>query len=311
MVPVATPAETVSAIPVNPKVSIGMPVFNGEKFIRKALDALLGQSFTDFELNISDNASTDMTEAICREYAAKDSRIHYVRQTENIGPVENFQYVLNAAVGEYFMWAAADDIWDLNWIEELLPIASRHQCLACGIIQSVNASGEKNRHPANDRKLEYCGYPLIRRMKFYLEPGVLGKGNPFYGIMPTRILKEVGVSWIASEPRGGATVYLYVLLAQMEIRSSARTRFFKRNHEECLGELSQGPAENNYINRIIQGLRAIILQPIPRQYMKKSSMVEKLLILLLYIVVLIRSFYVAILSRIDARKYKHAVLNAK
>lgn len=97
-----------------PKVSIGMPVFNGEPFIREALDSLLAQTFTDFELIISDNGSTDGTEAICREYAACDARIRYVRQTGNCGVLFNFQFVLDAARGEYFMWMACDDIVSSN-----------------------------------------------------------------------------------------------------------------------------------------------------------------------------------------------------
>ena len=109
----STPADT-SAVP---QVSIGMPVYNGEPFIREALDSLLAQTFTDFELIISDNASTDGAEAICREYAAKDKRIRYVRQAENRGAAANFQFVLDEAVGEYFMWAAADDVWRPEFIE--------------------------------------------------------------------------------------------------------------------------------------------------------------------------------------------------
>jgi glycosyltransferase involved in cell wall biosynthesis len=105
----STFAPVSAEMPHTPKVSIGMPVYNGEPFIREALDSLLAQTFTDFELIISDNASTDGTEAICREYAAKDARIRYVRQAENCGPTANFQFVLDEAVGEYFMWAAADD----------------------------------------------------------------------------------------------------------------------------------------------------------------------------------------------------------
>lgn len=99
-----------------PKVSIGMPVYNGENFIKEALDSLLAQTFTDFELIISDNASTDETEAICQDYAAKDMRIRYIRQTENRGAIANFKFVLDEAVGEYFMWAAADDIWSHEFI---------------------------------------------------------------------------------------------------------------------------------------------------------------------------------------------------
>jgi glycosyltransferase involved in cell wall biosynthesis len=101
----------------NPKVSIGMPVYNGEPFILKALDSILAQTFTDFELIISDNASTDGTEKICREYADRDARIRYVRLHENIGAIANFQFVLEEAVGEYFMWAAADDIRSESFLE--------------------------------------------------------------------------------------------------------------------------------------------------------------------------------------------------
>ncbi len=99
-----------------PKVSIGMPVYNGENFIRVALASLLAQTFTDFELIISDNASSDATEAICCEYAARDSRIKYVRQNENRGAIANFQFVLDKAVGKYFMWAAADDVWESSFV---------------------------------------------------------------------------------------------------------------------------------------------------------------------------------------------------
>jgi glycosyltransferase involved in cell wall biosynthesis len=100
-----------------PTVSIGMPVYNGESYIRKALDSLLGQTFNDFELIISDNASKDSTEEICREYAERDPRIRYVRQSQNLGAVANFQFVLDEAIGRYFMWAAADDVRSSDFIE--------------------------------------------------------------------------------------------------------------------------------------------------------------------------------------------------
>ena len=99
-----------------PVVSIGMPVFNGEETICNAVESLLAQSFKDFELIISDNASTDHTERICREYERKDNRVKYFRQKNNIGPTSNFNYVLEKAQGTYFMWAAADDCWANEFI---------------------------------------------------------------------------------------------------------------------------------------------------------------------------------------------------
>jgi len=105
-----------------PQVSIGLPVYNGQIFIRQALDSLLTQTFSDFELIISDNASTDGTEAICREYATKDRRIRYVRQDVNRGAAANFRLALNEAVGGYFMWAAADDFYEPTHISNLLAL---------------------------------------------------------------------------------------------------------------------------------------------------------------------------------------------
>lgn len=101
-----------------PLVSIGMPVYNGEEYIRDALDSLLGQAFLDFELIISDNASTDRTSEICLEYAQRDSRIVYARQKENIGAAANFQFVLERGQAHMFMWAAYDDKWAKNFLME-------------------------------------------------------------------------------------------------------------------------------------------------------------------------------------------------
>jgi len=111
----AIPAE-LSANNHIPTVSIGMPVYNGEPYIRAALESLLAQTFTDFELIISDNASTDATESICREYAARDSRIDYVRHEKNQGASANFQFVLDQARGEFFIWAACDDVRSPDFI---------------------------------------------------------------------------------------------------------------------------------------------------------------------------------------------------
>lgn len=109
-----------------PTVSIGMPVYNGERYLKNALDALLSQTFLNFELVISDNASTDKTEEICTKYAASDKRIRYVRQQTNIGATANFKFVLDEAQGEYFMWAACDDIRSKDFIEVNYNFLTKH-----------------------------------------------------------------------------------------------------------------------------------------------------------------------------------------
>ena len=112
--------ETTSCDQNTPFVSIGMPVYNGENYIRLALDSLLSQSFFNFEIIISDNASEDKTGEIVKNYAKNDPRIKYFLQDRNIGPAANYKFVLDKAIGFFFMWAAHDDTWDQNWIEVLL-----------------------------------------------------------------------------------------------------------------------------------------------------------------------------------------------
>lgn len=92
-----------------PSVSIGLPVYNGARFLPQALESLLGQSFSDIELIVSDNASSDSTQDICTEYAMRDARIRYVRQNVNIGAMRNWNFVARQARGKYFKWSSASD----------------------------------------------------------------------------------------------------------------------------------------------------------------------------------------------------------
>jgi glycosyltransferase involved in cell wall biosynthesis len=94
---------------VSPRVSIGMPVYNGERYLAEALDSILAQDFGDFELIISDNASTDATRDICKTYARRDPRIAYSRLPENLGAAPNYNRVFHMSTGDFFKWAAHDD----------------------------------------------------------------------------------------------------------------------------------------------------------------------------------------------------------
>lgn len=99
------------------ELAVGMPVHNGERHLREALDSLLGQTYRDFVLLISDNASTDATPGICREYAARDPRVCYVRQETNAGGAPNFNFVFHRTASPFFKWAASDDLHSPNFLE--------------------------------------------------------------------------------------------------------------------------------------------------------------------------------------------------
>lgn len=102
----------------SPKISLGMPVYNGEKHLSAAIDSILGQSFGDFELLISDNKSTDSTAEICRDFANRDRRVRLVTQAENIGAAPNFNCVFYNSSGTYFKWCAHDDLLETTFLEK-------------------------------------------------------------------------------------------------------------------------------------------------------------------------------------------------
>jgi Glycosyl transferase family 2 len=130
-----------------PLVSIGMPVYNGERYLAEALQSLLAQDYPNFELIISDNASTDRTGEICREFQKTDSRIRYIRQAQNQGATWNFASVVQQANGQYFMWAASDDLRAPSFVSKCLNKLESHPeaILCCTEINFIDAEGGPNR----------------------------------------------------------------------------------------------------------------------------------------------------------------------
>ena len=120
-----------------PKVSIGLPVFNGAKYLAGTLDRLLSQTYPDFEIVVSDNASTDETSEICADYCNRDKRIRYFRNNSNIGAAPNFNRVFELSRGAYFAWAAYDDVHDRRFLERCVPILDRNP----GVVLSHSAIG--------------------------------------------------------------------------------------------------------------------------------------------------------------------------
>jgi glycosyltransferase involved in cell wall biosynthesis len=175
---------------VTPTVSIGLPVYNGERFLRRSLDALLGQSFRDFELVISDNASTDATPQIISEYAARDSRIRHMRADANAGVEANFRRVLNESTAPYFMWAGCDDWWAPTFVERVFAALERDP-------NAVVAMSDVQREDENGKALDtvrFSGAMDPSRMTPRRLALLLAGGRPFhlfvYGLFRADVLRR-------------------------------------------------------------------------------------------------------------------------
>ena len=171
-----------------PKVSIGMPVYNGERLLRRALDALVRQDFGDFELVISDNASTDATAEICEIYARFDRRIRYIRQAENIGPSENFHFVLEQASAPLFMWAAHDDVWKPEYVSANYDVLASQTDVALSIseVEFVEEDGRVVDF-VGPGTAPLLGTPRENLVKYLDDPA----GNSrFYGLHRTEVIRQ-------------------------------------------------------------------------------------------------------------------------
>jgi glycosyltransferase involved in cell wall biosynthesis len=154
-----------------PKVSIGMPIYNGEKLMRETLDSLLAQTFEDFEIIICDNASEDGTQEICREYAARDARVRYYRNESNIGAAPNYNKTFAMARGDYFKWAAHDDICAPTFLERCVEALDNNPevVLAYTRAKAINPQGEivreypgRKRHNAPEPRTRFYEFVFSR-----------------------------------------------------------------------------------------------------------------------------------------------------
>ncbi len=175
-----------------PLVSMGFAVWNGSRYMREALDALLSQTYKNFELLISDNASEDDTQKICEEYAAKDARIRYVRQKENIGGYRNFNFLKNQCRGDYFVYACHDDKWDKNFLEKCVEKLEENPdaTLAFPNWNAFFDDGRIEKHPAR-QYFPFEEKNTYLRLKNYLKiHSSRGKIEPMLGLWRRQAIKK-------------------------------------------------------------------------------------------------------------------------
>jgi len=236
-----------------PTLSIGLPVYNGERFLKQALDSLLAQTYSDFELIISDNASTDRTEEICRDYVVKDPRVRYSRNTKNIGVGSNFNRVFELSIGEYFKWASADDLCEPEHLSRCLSVLKNDKAvvLVCSKTRFVDEVGRTLNltDPGWNLQIESAH----DRLRY-----VIGAGhwvNPHYGVIRATALAKTRL--MPSYPGGD-----YRLLAELSLLGKfveiPEYLFVRRVHP---GASSQNVTKITWTIEYHTGSRSIVCFP--------------------------------------------------
>ena len=208
------------------KVSIGLPVYNGEPFLRETLDAILAQTYRDFELIISDNTSTDATAEICRQYALNDKRIRYYRMEENIGASRNFNRVFQLSLGQYFKWAAHDDLIASNYLAQCVEVLNRDRSvvLCHSQVQIINERGQFLQD--YNIKLNTDSVNPVTRFRELLNQHLC---YPIFGLIRASILRNTSLMGNYGHTDG---VLLASIALQGRFHEIPEPLFFSRKHSQ-------------------------------------------------------------------------------
>ena len=244
-----------------PLVSIGIPIFNGEKYLEEAIMSLLSQTYTNLELVLSDNCSTDSTKDICQKLQEKDDRIIYFRQDIMVDVEENFQFVLDYSTGDLFMWAADDDTWDREWIERLTQSVVKNSSPAFGVVQYTDSYGNNIDSTANLIKFNFIDdSPLLRRLKFIYCPSVYGKMILLWGMYPKQLLVEKFIAETKEDREIGVDLlWVFKILRAFRFYHVPGVVFYKRVHSESDDAVSsdRGLSSKNMQKPLIRFMREV------------------------------------------------------
>ena len=199
----------------------------------EALDSLLAQTFEDFELVISDNASTDATEEMCRAYAEKDDRIRYIRNRENCGVIRNFNSVFRLSTGQYFKWAASDDVCGQDYLLRAVEILDRDPSLVLVWARTVGIDERGERVPLpsevsdlNSPHSVFSPDPVVRLRR--LLRNMWWVDGPFYGVMRAEALAQT--RWLHPPHPSGDQILLTELSLKGRFYEIPEEMFFTRVH---------------------------------------------------------------------------------
>jgi glycosyltransferase involved in cell wall biosynthesis len=209
-----------------PLVSIGLPVFNGEQYLEEAIHSILNQTFRDFELIISDNASTDGTEFICRQLAKKDPRIRYVRMNENQGAAQNFNSVVHLARGKYFKWCAHDDLLAPEFLQYCVEILEKDPQTVIAHTETIMINEQGIEIASLDDFMDLrSSHPEIRLRQYLFRHS--GLCNAILGLTRLNILQQTPLmeSYISSD-----RVLLGELVLRGKITRVPQPFFYRRYH---------------------------------------------------------------------------------
>jgi len=215
-----------------PAVSIGMPVYARPQFLKLAVESLLAQTFSDFDLLLSDDASPDpRVRAVCEEFAAHDKRVRYIRQEKNLGGYGNSLYTFRLATAPLFLWTCEDDLWEPTFLERGVAAlaADRSKALWFCQLDAINRHATRYMTLPSFTRFQSRGNKRLELARFLFEPESLGKANLFHGLFRREQLAELAPMLPRMEYIWGMdNAFIYAFLCRHDCVIDPALLFHKR-----------------------------------------------------------------------------------
>lgn len=226
-------AEKGAKLSILPSVAIGLPVYNGERYIAQSIESVLNQHFTDFTFLISDNASTDATWEICQSYAARDRRIRLRKNSTNTGALENFNLVLQETESDFFMWHAHDDLLGPSYVGNCYKFLKENEAfvLCCSRTTFINDTGQETYSDVSDYNLD-SNDAIERYRKCFEESWLINLA--FYGLIRRNFLKKLNFG-LKTQGKDFIDTLQLSLMGKFH-QSSTVERYYRRRKYESARE---------------------------------------------------------------------------
>lgn len=248
-------------------VSVGLPVYNGARYLRQTLDSLLAQTYQNYEIIISDNASEDETEAICRVYEARDPRVRYYRSEQNKGPFWNYKRVYELASGEYFMWHAHDDLRDPRCLSLCVDAFCRNPnaVMCCMDVTVIDENGRELPDLPIYRVYHPTGATMYERLRSIARSRI---GTDYYALFKTAIIPSTRFGEIMVW--GGDTVFTAEVCMRGDVIAVPEKlfhyRLFEKTEEQIATTLTGWGADisASWLGLVAELMEAVRLAPLGR-----------------------------------------------
>lgn len=232
-----------------PLVSIGIPVYNGENYLAETLDGILAQDFTDFEVVITDNASTDSTEEICRRYSGADDRVRYHRHPVNYGAAPNYNDAFHRSRGKYFKWSAHDDLLAPTFLSRCVQKLDVDPAAVVAFTGSTAIDAKGNQLGTSDPRAGLADHDVATRVRTAIFPFIKGGASDaaIFGLMRRSAIDKTSLH---GSYTGSDRTLLLELVLQGPFATVPEPLFYNRDHPDRSIRIRRKVADRGHVREV-------------------------------------------------------------